>query len=123
MSGHSHADPARHGHFLRCSRAGLLVGSLVLMYRLASFRARQRSATAMNIPFAQAPAWTRMTSQGRAPEVEVRDGVQRLAAHHAGGRIAEAVGHPGLRAVVQGDGQKHDHQLKDDGRQGHRHGA
>ena len=38
-----------------------------------------------------------------AEEIEVAGGVHAEAAHHARGGIAETVGGPGLRAVVQGD--------------------
>ncbi len=47
-------------------------------------------------------------------EVEVTGGVHGEAAHHAGGGVAEAVGGPGLSAVVERDGEHQDDQLKDD---------
>ncbi len=49
-----------------------------------------------------------------AEEVEVAGRVHGEATHHACGGVAEAVGGPGLGAVVQGDGEHHHDQLKDD---------
>jgi hypothetical protein len=47
-------------------------------------------------------------------EIEVASGVHGHPAEHASGGVAEAVGHPRLRAVVQGDGEHHHDELKDD---------
>ncbi len=41
-------------------------------------------------------------------------GVHGDAAHHAAGWVAETVGHPGLGAVVGGDGERHDDEFEDD---------
>ena len=50
----------------------------------------------------------------RAEQIKVASRVHAEAAHHAGGRVAQPIGGPGLSAVMQGDGEHHDDQLEDD---------
>jgi hypothetical protein len=62
------------------------------------------------------------SGDGHTEGVEVHDRIHGHTAQHAGGGVAEAVGRPGLGAVVQRDGKHHQYEREDDQRKVQRHG-